>query len=79
MLGILEAEVVGHLGDGFSGGKTVLGKLDDELADVVACRVPGRFFDYIAEIVGRHAQFVGAVLHGGQTEGQLEFVLEIVA
>ena len=79
MLGILEAEAVGHLGDGFPGGKTVFGKLDDELADVAARRVPCRLFDDISEIVGRHAEFVGAILHGGQAEGKLELVLEIIA
>ena len=46
---------------------------------MVARRVAGRLFDDIAEVVGRHAEFVGAILHGGQAEGQLEFVLEIVA
>ena len=79
MLGIFEAEAVGHLRDGFSGGKTVLGKLDDELADVAACRVAGGFLDDIAEVIGGHAKLVGAVLHGGQAECQLEPVLEIVA
>ena len=32
----------------------------------------------IAEVVGRHTQLVGAILHGGQAEGQLELVLEIL-
>ncbi len=79
VLGIFEAKAVGHLTDGFPCCKAVLGKLDDEPADVAARRVPGRLLDDIAEVVGGHAQFVGAILHGGQTEGQLEFVLEIVA
>ncbi len=79
MLGILEAEAVGHLGDGFPRRKAVLGKLDDELADVAARRVPGRLLDDIAEVVGRHTELVGTILHGGQAEGQLELVLEIVA
>ena len=79
VLGIFEAEAVGHLGDGFPCRQPVLGKLDDEPTDVVARRVAGRLFDDIAEVVGRHAEFVGAILHGGQAEGQLEFVLEIVA
>ena len=78
MLGVFKAEAVGHLGDGFPCRKAVLGKLDDELADVVARRVSGGFLDDIAEIVGRHAEFVGAILHCGQAEGQLEFVLEIL-
>ena len=38
MLGIFEAEAVRHLGDGFSRRQPVFGKLDDEPADVVACR-----------------------------------------
>ena len=79
VLGIFEAEAVGHLRNGFPCCKAVLGKLDDELADVVARRVAGGLLDDIAEIVGGHTQFVGAILHGGQAEGQLEFVLEIVA
>ena len=79
MLGIFEAEAVGHLGDGFPCRKPVLGKLDDELADVVARRVAGGFLDDIAEVVGGHAELVGTILHGGQAEGQLELVLEIVA
>ena len=79
VLGIFEAEAVGHLGDAFPCRQPVLGKLDDELADVVARRVAGGFLDDIAEIVGRHAELVGAILHGGQAESQLELVLEIVA
>ena len=79
MLGVFEAKAVGDLGDGFPCRQPVLGKLDDELADVVARRVSGGFLDDIAKIVGGHTQFVGAILHGGQAEGQLEFVLEIVA
>ena len=65
MLGVFEAEAVGYLGDGFPCRKPVLGKLDDELADVVARRVAGGFLDDIAEVIGGHAQFVGAILHGG--------------
>ena len=79
MLGVFEAEAVGYLGDGFPCRQPVLGKLDDELADVVARRVSGGFLDDIAEIVGRHAEFVGAILHCGQANGILEAVFEIVA
>ena len=79
MLGVFKAEAVGPLGDGFPCRKAVLGKLDDELADVVARRVSGRLLDDIAEIVGRHAEFVGAILHCGQANGILEAVFEIVA
>ena len=78
MLGIFEAEAVGDLGDGFPCRQTVLGKLDDELTDVAACRVPGRLLDDIAEVVGGHTELVGTILHSGQAEGQLELVLEIV-
>ena len=67
------------MGDGFPCRQPVLGKLDDELADVVARRVSGRLLDDIAEIVGRHAELVGAILHCGQAKGILEAVLEIVA
>ena len=66
VLGIFEAEAVGDLGDGFPCRKAVLGKLDDELADVAARRVSGGFLDDIAEVISGHAQFVGAILHGGQ-------------
>ena len=79
MLGIFEAEAVGYLGNGFPCRQAVLGKLDDELADVVARRVAGGFLDDIAKIIGRHTELVGAILHGRQAEGQLEFVLKIVA
>ena len=79
VLGIFEAESVGHLGDGFSCCQPVFGKLNDELANVAACRIAGRLLDDITEIVGRHTQLVGAILYGGQTEGHLEFILEIVA
>ena len=79
MLRVFEAEAVGHLGDGFPCRKPVLGKLEDEPPDVAARRVAGGLLNNIAEIVGRHAEFVGAILHGGQAEGQLEFILEIVA
>ena len=47
VLGIFEAEAVGDLGDGFPCRQPVLGKLDDELADVVARRVSGGFLDDI--------------------------------
>ena len=79
MLGIFKAEAVRHLGDGFPCRQPVLGKLDDKPADMVACRVSGRLLDDISEVVGRHAELVGAILHGGQTEGQLDLVLEIIA
>ena len=79
MLGIFETEAVGYLGNGFPRRKAVLGKLDDKLADMVARRVAGGFLDDIAEVIGGHAQLVGAILHGGQAEGQLELVLEIIA
>ena len=79
MLGVFESETVRYLGDGLPCRKAVLGKLDDELADVAARRVTGRLLDDIAEVVGRHAELVGAILHGGQGVGQLELVLEVVA
>ena len=44
---IFEAEAVGHLGDGFPCRKAVLGKLDDEPTDVAARRVAGGFLDDI--------------------------------
>ena len=47
MLGIFEAEAVGHLGDGFPCRQPVLGKPDDEPTDVVARRVAGGFLDDI--------------------------------
>lgn len=74
MLGIFEAKTVGHLGDVFPCRQPVFGKLDDKLANVVARRVPGRLLDDIAEVVGRHTQLVGAILHGGQAEDIL-FIL----
>ena len=79
MLGVFEAEAVGYLGDGFPCRKPVLGKLDDELADMVARRVPSRLLDDIAEVIGGHAELVGAILHCGQAKGILEAVFEIVA
>lgn len=79
MLGVLKTETVGHLGDSFPGGKTILGKLDDEATDVVACRIARGLFDDIAKVIGRHTELVGTILHSGQTKGQLELVLEIIA
>ena len=79
MLGVFKAEAVGHLRNGLARRQPVLGKPDDEAADVVARRVAGRLLDDITEVVGRHAEPVGAILHGGQAERQLELVLEIVA
>ena len=79
MLGVFETEAVGHLGDGLSCRQPVLGKLDNELADVVARRVSGGLLNDIAKIVGGHTQFVGAILHCGQAKGILEAVFEIVA
>ena len=79
MLGVFEAEAVGHLRDGLACRQPVLGKPDDEATDMVARRVAGRLLDDVAEVVGRHAEPVGAILHGGQAERQLELVLEIVA
>ena len=79
VLGILESETVGHLGDGLSGGQSVLGQADNKPTDVAARRLPGCLFDDIAEIVGRHAQPIGTVLHGGQSELQLKLLVEIVA
>lgn len=78
VLRILESEAVGHLRDAFAGGESVLGKLDHEPADVVAGRISGRLFDDVAEVVGRKTQPIGAVLDGGQSEGQLEPLLVIV-
>ena len=60
------------------GGKPVLGKPDDEAADVVACRVAGGLFDYVTEIVGRHAKFVRAILHGRQAKRKLELLVVII-
>ena len=44
MLGVLKAEAVGYLGDGFSCRQPVFGKLDDEPTDVAARCVAGRLF-----------------------------------
>ena len=46
---------------------------------MAARRVAGGLLDDIAEIVGRHTELVCAILHGGQAEGILEAVFEIVA
>ena len=46
---------------------------------MAARRAARGLLDDIAEVVGRHAQFVGAILHGGQAEALLEPILEIVA
>ena len=78
MLGVFEAEAVRHLRHRLPGGKPVLGKPDDEAADVVACRVAGGLFDYVTEIVGRHAKFVRAILHGRQAKRKLELLVVII-
>ena len=79
MLGVFEAEPVRYLRHGFTGSKPVLGKLDNEPVDMVACRIPGCLFFHVPEIVGRHAQLVRAVLHGRQAVGELEPILEVAA
>ena len=78
VLGILEAEPVGHLGYGFAGSQSVLGKPDDEPADMIAGRVACGLLDDVTEIIGRQTQLVGAILYGRQTEGKLQPVLEII-
>ena len=79
MLRVFETEAVGYLRDGFPGGKPVFRHLDNEASNMVARRISRSLFYHISEIVGRHAQFVGAVLDGRHTECQLELVFEIVA
>lgn len=70
MLGVLEAEGVGDLGDGLIGAAEVLLRLVDELqADVLLGGLAGLFLDEVAEIAGGEAGFVGEVLHGGETGG----------
>ena len=78
VLGILETEPVRHLRHGFTGCQSILGKPDDKPTDVVAGRISGGLLDDITEIIGRQAQLVRTILHGRQTEGELQFVLEIV-
>ena len=52
--------------------------LDDILTDIVACRVTRHSFNHIPEIVGRHAQFVGTILHGRYAESYLQLFLIII-
>lgn len=52
--------------------------LDDVLTNIVACRVARHSLDHIPEIVGRHAQFVGAILYGRYAKRQLQLFLIII-
>lgn len=78
MLGIFEAQFICYLCNAFTGGEFVFCPLDDILTDIVACRVARHSLDHIPEIVGRHAQFVGAILHGRYAKRQLQLFLIII-
>ena len=79
VLGVFETESVGYLCYGIAGGEQIFCQLYDVLPYVVACRIAGGFFYRIAEIVGRHAEFVGTVLYGGDAVYGMPAALEIVA
>ena len=73
MLGILEAKFVGDLRDGCTSGKLILRHLDDVLANMVAGGVARHFLEHVAEVVGRHTELIGAILHGGKPSVSCNF------
>ena len=79
VLGIFESELVGYLRDARPGRESVFRPLNDVSADMVARRVARCLFDRVSEVVGRHAQPVGAILYGRYAERKLFFLLEIVS
>ena len=64
MLGVLEAQFVSDLADGLLRVEhQVFGNLRDFELDVFLCRLARLLFNQVAEIVGRQAEFRGAVFH----------------
>lgn len=64
MLGVLEAQFVCDLADGLLRVEyQVFGNLRDFELDVFLCRLARLLFNQVAEIVGRQAEFRGAVFH----------------
>ncbi len=78
MLGILEAQVVGGIGDGFACGKLVLGELDDVVADMLAGGLARGLLDEVAEVVGAHAELVGAILHRRKPQLILSLLVVVI-
>lgn len=78
MLWIFEAQSVCYPCNAFTCGKLVFCPLDDILTDIIACSIAGCLFYHIPEIVGRHAQFVGAKLHRRQAECQLHVPVKVI-
>lgn len=61
---VLEAQVIGDLfHTGVAVSRAAFGFEYDPLADVIACGIAGYLFDDLVEVVGRHRQFAGVVLH----------------
>lgn len=78
MLRIFKSQPICHLRNGNTRCQFVFCQLDNVLADMVTCSVARSLFYQVAEIVGRHAELVGAVLHCGLTECKLPFLVEII-
>lgn len=65
--GIFEAELVGGFGYRQTGGKLVFNLADDIPPDLPPRAFARHLLYQVAEIVGRHAEVLGAYVHGRQT------------
>lgn len=64
MLRIRESQFVGYFADGLPGVEyTLFGYIQHFLLDMLQCRHPGFFLHQVAEIIGRQAELIGALLH----------------
>ena len=79
VLGIVEAQALGSLGDAGSADKNLLGPLHQETANVGSGGFVGQLANEVAEIVGRQKQLLGAVFHGGQAVLLLKIVVVVLA
>ena len=67
MVGVAVAQFLGYLADGFVGaGEKDLAAHHRHLQDVLLSRLSCCLFDKVAEIIGRQAEFVGAILYCGE-------------
>ena len=79
VLGIVEAQTLGCLGDAGSAGKNLLGPLHQETANVGSGGFVGQLTNEVAEVVGRQKQLLGTVFHGGQAVLLLKIVVVVLA
>ena len=77
VLGVFKAEAVGYLRYAAGGFQFVFGQADDVVAYHVAGGVAGGAFHHVAEIIGRHAEVSGEVVHAGQAFLELHAPVEV--